>query len=35
MGIKLVEHKSTAPSDQPLAKPNYSAEALRYALDQF
>ena len=35
MVIKVVGRKTTAPLDQPLAKSNYSAEALRHSLDQF
>ena len=35
MGIKVVGSKSTVLLDHPLAKPNYPAEALWHALDQF
>jgi len=35
MGIKVVGSKSTVLLDLPLAKSNYSAEALRHSLDQF
>ena len=35
MVIKVVGHKTTAPLDQPLAKPNYSTDVLKHSLDQF